>query len=316
MIAWPKRRYVSNVVFMPKRTNPFQTVVFLIQKNIAGQATVTQSAELADLVTGKSREVDVVIEATVAGHTIRIGVECRDWERKRRPRPQTVEWVECMYGKHQSLPTDRLVLVSRSGFTEEAVKKARSYNIETVVPDEFTEERAAEIGARISKVKIGGLEIVQVTKVHTVVAAIPEPITVPPEARNLPIFIETGRCVALMRDIVTGILADRNAQHLVVNPPDRITEIEIRLDNPRFVIDDNPQALYLNIPGDEPRLSRLEQISIAGEGRYMSSDVPLRHGRFQDAIYSWGEVVIEGKPMIVVATKADDGTTKTSLSSF
>jgi hypothetical protein len=298
---------------MPKRTNPFQTVIFLIQKNIAGQASVTQSAELTDLVTGRKREVDVVIEAIVAGHTIRIGLECRDWERKRRPRPQTVEWVESMYGKHQALPTDRLVLVSRSGFTAEAVKKAHSYNIETVVPDEFTEARAAEMGARISRVQVGELEIVRVTKVCTVVTAIPEPITVPPEAGNLPVFIETGRFVARMRDIVMGILADRGAQHLFVNPPDHITEITINSDNPRLVIDDKPQALYLKIPGNEPQLSRLERISVSGEGRYMSSEVPLRHGRFQDAVYSWGEVVIEGRPMIVVATKANDGTSTASL---
>jgi len=298
---------------MPKRTNSFQTVVFLIQKHIAGNATVTQSAELADLVTGQKREVDVVIETIVAGHTIRIGIECREWKRKGRPRPQTVEWVECMYGKHQSLPTDRLVLVSRSGFTSEAVKKAHLFNIETVVPDELTEDRAAEIGARISRVQIGSLEMVQITKVRTAVAAIQEPITVPPEARDLPVFIETGTCVALMRDIVTGLLADR--EPIIVNPPDHIQEIEIRADNPRVVIDDKPQALYLKIPGHEPHLSRLERISISGEARHMSSDVPLQYGRFQDVIYSWGEIVIEGKTMIVVATKADDGTTTVSLDS-
>jgi hypothetical protein len=220
-----------------------------------------------------------------------------------------------MYGKHHSLPTDHLVLVSRSGFTPQAIKKAQGYNIETVVPDEFTEEHAAEMGARISRVQIGRLEMVQVTKVRTIVAAIQEPITVPPEARDLPIFIETGRCVALMRDIVTGLL-DHDTQQIIVNPPDHIQEIEVRADNPRAVIDDKPQALYLKIPGPEPHLSRLEQISVAGEAWHMSSYVPLRHGRFRDVIYSWGEVVIEGKPMIVVATKADDGTTTASLGSL
>lgn len=298
---------------MPKRTNSFQTVVFLIQKHIAGNAMVTQSAELADLVTGQKREVDVVIETIVAGHTIRIGIECREWKRKGRPRPQTIEWVECMYGKHQSLPTDRLVLVSRWGFTSEAVKKAHLLNIETIVPDELTEDRAAEIGARISRVQIGSLEMVQVAKVRTVVAAIQEPITVPPEARDLPVFIETGRCVALMRDIVTGLLADRDTQHIIVNPPDHIQEIELRADNPRVVVDNKPQALYLKTPGHESHLSRLERISISGEARHMSSDIPLQYGRFQDVIYSWGEVVIEGKSMIVVATKTDDGTTSVSL---
>jgi hypothetical protein len=109
---------------VPKRTNAFQTVVFMIQSHIAGRAKVAESAELTDLVTGESREVDVCIETQVAGRQIIVSIECRDQARK-----QAMGWVEEMYAKHSRLPTDHLVLVSSSGFTPNALTVARSYNI-------------------------------------------------------------------------------------------------------------------------------------------------------------------------------------------
>src|SRR5260370_5160822 len=98
----------------------------MIQRHIAGQAKVTESAELTDRATGAPREVDVFIEAQVAGHEIIVSVECRDHARK-----QAVGWIEEMHAKHSNLPTDHLVLVSSSGFTPNALKVARFHNIET-----------------------------------------------------------------------------------------------------------------------------------------------------------------------------------------
>ena len=43
-----------------------------------------------------------------------------------------MEWVEQMNSKHESLPTDKLILVSQSGFTEAARTKAKSFGIETM----------------------------------------------------------------------------------------------------------------------------------------------------------------------------------------
>ncbi len=163
----------------------------MIQSHIAGRAKVTESAELTDLVTGEPREVDVCIETQVAGHEIIVSIECRGQARK-----QAVGWIEEMHAKHSRLPTDHLVLVSSSGFTPNALTVARSYNIETVVPEELTEDRAAGIGARISRVGVGRLELVQVNEVRTVVEAIQEPIIVPPELGDMPIFVETGTAVA------------------------------------------------------------------------------------------------------------------------
>jgi len=51
-----------------------------------------------------------------------VSVECT---RRNSSRPATVEWVEQMWGKHHSLTTDKLILVSKSGFTRPALAKAK-----------------------------------------------------------------------------------------------------------------------------------------------------------------------------------------------
>jgi len=106
---------------MPQRTNDFQQLVHRIELALARPGrTVTESRELVDSATGAPREVDVVIEAKEGAHVVTIGVECT-----RTARRATVEWIECMHGKHVSLPTNKLVLVSKAGFTSAALAKAK-----------------------------------------------------------------------------------------------------------------------------------------------------------------------------------------------
>jgi hypothetical protein len=52
---------------MPKRSNYFQRLVLLVRNHVAAGATVTESAELIDKVTGTKREVDICIEGAVGG---------------------------------------------------------------------------------------------------------------------------------------------------------------------------------------------------------------------------------------------------------
>jgi hypothetical protein len=120
---------------MPKRSNEFQQIIYMIQKQLAGQAFVSESKMLRDKITDADVEVDVVIEAAVAGVNIAIGVECTA-----QKRPATVEWVSEMIGKHQGLPLDKTILVSKSGFTEGAIKKANGLGVETI-----TLERAEQL---------------------------------------------------------------------------------------------------------------------------------------------------------------------------
>lgn len=117
---------------MPKRTNDFQTLVTAIETCLAeASSKVTESAMLQDRVTGQLREVDTLIEGQIDGRQVVVGLECRD-----HGRPQDVTWIEQVIGKYQDLPVDMVIAVSKSGFSEPALKKAAHYDILTLTPDD------------------------------------------------------------------------------------------------------------------------------------------------------------------------------------
>ena len=104
---------------MPKRTNLQQAAIYYAKRHLAPlEVGVTESKELADVESGELREVDVVMESTVAGVPIVISIEITARERR-----VDLTWVEQMLGKHQRMPTSTLVLVSWSGFTPRASDK-------------------------------------------------------------------------------------------------------------------------------------------------------------------------------------------------
>ncbi|MEE4249970.1 MAG: hypothetical protein V2I38_05230 [Alcanivoracaceae bacterium] len=110
---------------MPQRTNAFQRIVTLLTATLAGQSTVEESALVQDKVTHELREVDILISTQAANYSMTIGIEVVAWSRR-----AGTPWVEKMRAKHANLEIDKLVLVSQSGFSKPALKKASFYNIE------------------------------------------------------------------------------------------------------------------------------------------------------------------------------------------
>ena len=133
---------------VPARTNDFQELVTVLTE-ILGKDKTTPSAMLPDLaVPGASREVDICAEGEVAGHKVLVGIECRASKR-----PQTVEWVEAMHGKHSHLPTSKLVLVSSSGFSRNALKLAEFLKVKAIAPGE--ERRASSARSSTTSTPFG-----------------------------------------------------------------------------------------------------------------------------------------------------------------
>jgi hypothetical protein len=112
---------------MPPRSNAFQRLVTLLHAALADDAKVTESAMLIDKVTGETREVDILISASTASYKVDIGIEVISWRRV-----ADTPWIEKMIAKHADLPTDKLVLVSESGFSKPAKIKAAHNGIETL----------------------------------------------------------------------------------------------------------------------------------------------------------------------------------------
>ncbi len=104
---------------MPKRTNALQKAIKLVEEYKGNFLNLRESAILRDRYTGIGREVDILLEGEINTHSITVAIEVRDGKR-----PADTPWVEEMISKHNSLPTDKLILVSSSGFTKPAQEKA------------------------------------------------------------------------------------------------------------------------------------------------------------------------------------------------
>jgi len=112
---------------MPKRTNDFQQLIHFIYSQIVPEgATVTESVLLKEQNSPAKREVDILIEYEIAGTKLRIAVECRD-----RSRKDDIEWIDGLIGKYQDLGVDKVIAVSNSGFSADAIKKASAKKIDT-----------------------------------------------------------------------------------------------------------------------------------------------------------------------------------------
>jgi len=132
---------------MPQRSNLFQRLALLVHKTLEPEWTVVESGMLKDSVTGQLREVDIVATRSAASHELVLSIECRD-----HARAADVQWVESASKKHEHLPTSKLVLWSRSGFTKPALLKAKALKIDTVSQAKAT----SPTWARLARDLVGG----------------------------------------------------------------------------------------------------------------------------------------------------------------
>jgi len=122
-------------VSMPQRSNEFQDFIALLEKQLAPSGTKVHASQLLkDYRTGENREVDIYIETKSGIHPIRIGIEVIDHKR-----PASTPWIESISKKHEDLPIDKSIAVSRSGFYQPALKKAEALKIDALTLEEAKE---------------------------------------------------------------------------------------------------------------------------------------------------------------------------------
>ena len=90
-----------------------------------GEVEITSPDRIPDKDTGKLREVDVSLRAKAGSSNILVILECR-----RRTRKQDVTWIEQLADKQKGLGADKAVAVSSSGFSQNAIKKAKARGID------------------------------------------------------------------------------------------------------------------------------------------------------------------------------------------
>ena len=281
---------------MPKRSNEFQKLVYLIKKQMAGTGTVTESKLLLDRLTESEREVDICIESLVGGHKLVISIECQD-----RERPADVSWVEQMKAKHERLPTNALVLVSRSGLTTEALKVAKLSGIETLAFEDLGEQAVARIFGPLGTLWAKELTL-SPTKVVIRVAAVndlrPEDVATTPDNW---IHSIQGDFIATVKEYVE--VAFKSVKVLEMIGKDATDE------HVAFVIewasptDEDGQPLCLK--KIEPSVLRpIEHVRVHGSISCRIIQFHVKHGKLGEVKVAWGIGTLFGKPSMLVASQA------------
>jgi len=101
----------------------FEKVVARIQQKMDPNSTVTHNAVLYDRV-GNKRQCDVVIRGQFGGRPVLGVMECKDHGRKISP-----EAVDAFAKKTENLGANLRILISKRGFTKQALKLAKHENI-------------------------------------------------------------------------------------------------------------------------------------------------------------------------------------------
>ena len=288
---------------MPKRTNPFQQLVHLIEGQLVShEATVTESREFIDQVTEQPREVDIVIETKVGTHPFVIGIECVD-----RNRPMDAPWIEQIHNKHQDLgDIDKTIVVSKSGFTKPALKKAAQRKIEALTLNEAQESDWVRYTGRLAS-----LESINV--VSTVVASSPDikilvmppgppPYPPPPqfeENMDHSVYEPTGKLIGSVGEQVDQALNDPEFRAQIeqqVSTNDSATfELGIGYFNGSYVIDSTGTK------------QRLGEIVVKGEARQETSVIPLKKANYGSVSLRHGTGEHLGHPVQLAWTEESDG---------
>lgn len=290
---------------MPKRSNDFQRLVYLVRVNLAEGAKVTESKMMRDRITKRFREVDVVIEGHVGSHPVVVSVECRDHKRV-----ADVTWVDMMKTKHDRLETKALLLGSRMGFTPEARDVAKSYGIEAFSLEDM---ESADIQGMLGPHGSLWLKSVNVTadKVSVRVApigAVPsETVAMNPD--NL-VYLEDGSELCQIRELVdTLIKAPRARDYLLADGKEDHRWFEFIWEPP---CDHEGRPLYMKKL--EPEVLRsIESIRIVGPCTVEIGEFGMRHGKIGNVQVAWGKSEISGRDAMAVATVTPGGDTKLSI---
>lgn len=287
---------------MPPRTNEKQQIIEMVKKLLAPQGcTVTASRMLLDRELDEEREVDVVAETSVDGHLF-----TQSFEVVGRGRPMDIGWVDGMIRKHETLPTDRLYLVSWSGFTEAALKRAQG------TPRVFS----------VTVEPVPAAASLYADQIHLALKQI-KPIVRLPDGRqfgvqfvpDLGIFSNNGQVLGTVWQLGSWIVqlpllgkalleqlhAHRDRESV------RWFQLELPLNAVPF---DN---LYVRLERTDEHGEELQHIvglNLVGEVRFEQQPVDLSIKTFQAEMFGHGEVVLGGVRHLIVASVGESAEVK------
>lgn len=294
---------------MPKRTNTFQEVVALLHQHAAGDASLEESAMLVNRVTGELREVDVVIRSEIAGHEMVLGIEAT---MKKGSSP----WVEQMIGKHEELPTDRLVLVADRGFSGPARRYAAKKGVALIEPTDLSgDDPVFKIVNKLEHVWPKGLALAPTALYARLEQPGGERLLHGPMPLDVALFLENGSSVGTVLDIVQWLMRDEfprlaSMVGLADATDDRREHFNLRLGLESmpftYVLKGAERSLYLRWAADS-RLDRIIELEFQGDLAIDVAEVRLTHRRFDKTMAAYGEAEIYNRPALIVISEDEEG---------
>jgi len=191
---------------MPRRTNQFQDLIDLLERQIAATSASVEASKLfTDGVTGEEREVDIVIEHKSGIHPVCIGIEVIAHKR-----PASSTWIEAISAKHRDLPIDKSIAVSKSGYYKPALRKAEALNMDALTLREATELDWPSKLDSIPRVRIEAFLVPYLTHVSLVFykeESLRKFSGV--DMWNLPLFTSNGKSRGTVKELLDNLLASR-----------------------------------------------------------------------------------------------------------
>jgi hypothetical protein len=213
-----------------------------------------------------------------------------------------------MYGKHSHLPTDKLVLVSSSGFTRGALKLAEFLNVDAITPGEVEPGFVGEI---VNNLKSVFVQLVDFTA-ETAVIVFDPPLSqgdrfeLPPDAWVFGVHRPDSTELCSVRQLVTQCVREIDVGREELRDADGENQFTLTSDSP--LVDDEPIFLCADDGGEPAQtLRRITRFEIVGRLIVRGVEMPLKHGQFEGTNYSSGKAVGD-REFHWVVTEGDEGT--------
>ncbi len=280
-MLYGKHIYIVRVLNqeMPKRSTNFQDLIELIERQLApAGAKVVASKLLKDSRSGEDREVDIVIETKSGIHPVTIGIEVTE-----QKRPASSPWIEGISKKHEDLPINKSIAVSRSGFYRPALKKAEAYKIDTLTLREATNlDWKAKID-RMPSVKIISFllpYLTGATVVFTDEASLTQFKKI--KWKALEVFKPSGESRGSLRSILDCLIADKNfvkqVEEIAYTDAGTIVEGEIRFEKGSYVLGPDNDQYEVHSVRFKAKCKKKEIDAELLKGRYRDTAVVLASG--------------------------------------
>jgi hypothetical protein len=311
---------------VPRRTNIFQRVIKTVYEHQSDNP-VMESEMVRDPTLDAEREVDVMLTETVAGEEIKVGVEVTATNR-----PLALPAVQALIAKHQGIGTDRVIIVSRSGFTAHALRAIEAARgISGYQPKDLTDPKKFE--AKI----VGELSTLWQKRFSVTLTDVWAEIELPralwgtqivPWVHPPPYFDlldSKGNEVVTPEQLFVD-WAQRNGKKLAEilgvaeTPRDRKQTFQYDLLAPWTLDDKDLGDLYVNVntslAGDPPTPEplKLVKLDLRGPAVIRVSRFDLQHRQLHGGLaYSIGETEIDGEHVLMIVSASPKGEKITTL---